>query len=979
MTDRNLNIRVSLSAANRLSGPLNAANRAAAGLSSQIRNTQNSARHLQNQARTFERLTDSVSKTNNAYEEAKAKVKALNAEYPRFRDQTDEQRRALLAARQERDRYARTLDREKQRLRGVAAELYRHGISARSSSDVTGQVTRRTETYNRQLAEQQRRLTAVTQAQARYTAAKETRSKLATSGAAAMATGIGTLYGMSRVMAPGLDFDEGMSTVQALTRLNKDDPRLNMLREQARQLGATTAYTATDAAAGQKFLAMAGFTPESVKAALPGVLNMGLAGEVELGEAADIGSNVLTQFSLNADQMDRVSDVLTATFTRSNTDLRQLGETMTYAGPIAAEVGVSLESMAAMAGLMADQGIRGSMAGTSLRAGLSRMVAPTGGAADAMAALGVKIKKSNGELRDADDILKDMAISLRKYDQASQIRMKKDIFGEEAMVGMNAVIKGTLNGKYDEKKTANVNAKGESAKNAKVKIDNLKGDIKQLKSAWEDLGIQVEESVDSPLRNVTQSLTGLLGKIGTWMKAHPQLTSALAKGAIAIGVTVTALGALALAAAAVIVPFAALRLSLFMLTRGGGLTALFPSLGRLSSGLMTVFTSPMTALSMLSNGLKSLATGGFGALRMAGQLAVSAIGGGFALLFSPLGLLIAVIVTAAVLIWKYWEPIKAWFSGFFSGLMEAIAPVRDTLAAAFAPFAPIFDAIGNAIKKVWDWFKSLFEPVNTSAEGLKAATEAGQTFGRLVGKAIASVVNVIAMVAKGVGWLLEKLGMIPDATQAALEATNAMGPVNLPEVKKSVKWVWDDNAKKMVPQEWTPTPPDNAIAKAAEKAGDTKPKAEPPKIDLPAFGPKVYNPGDKKDKQTTGALAAAGNAAPQTDPNRLGEIVFKNRPPVIPVDGLYQEPRLQQPSLLSRLTEALQPRQPVLDGVPVPMTPARAGNNPAPRDERYSFNLHFHGVDMKDSRSISSLVKAEIDKIMQQQGVRRRSSLYDED
>ncbi|MGJ0580997.1 hypothetical protein ACR71G_23990, partial [Xenorhabdus bovienii] len=87
-------------------------------------------------------------------------------------------------------------------------------------------------------------------------------------------------------------------------------------------------------------------------------------------------------------------------------------------------------------------------------------------------------------------------------------------------------------------------------------------------------------------------------------------------------------------------------------------------------------------------------------------------------------------------------PIKAWFSGFFSGLMEEIAPIRDTLAAAFAPFAPIFDAIGNAIKKVWEWFKSLFEPVNTSAESLKAATEAGQTFGRLVGKAIAGVVDV---------------------------------------------------------------------------------------------------------------------------------------------------------------------------------------------------------------------------------------------
>ncbi|WP_275368133.1 hypothetical protein [Xenorhabdus bovienii] len=160
MTDRNLNIRVSLSAANRLSGPLNAANRAAAGLSSQIRNTHNSVRSLQSQARTFERLTNSVKKTSDSYDEAKRKVKALRDQMPPFAQQTEAQRRVLEAARQERDRYGRALDKEKQKLRGVAAELYRHGISARSSSDVTGQVTRRTEAYNRQLAEQQRRLHA---------------------------------------------------------------------------------------------------------------------------------------------------------------------------------------------------------------------------------------------------------------------------------------------------------------------------------------------------------------------------------------------------------------------------------------------------------------------------------------------------------------------------------------------------------------------------------------------------------------------------------------------------------------------------------------------------------------------------------------------------------------------------------------------------------------------------------------------------
>ncbi|MDE9588327.1 phage tail tape measure protein [Xenorhabdus bovienii] len=1028
MTDRNLNIRVSLSAANRLSGPLNAANRAAAGLSSQIRNTHNSVRSLQSQARTFERLTNSVKKTSDSYDEAKRKVKALRDQMPPFAQQTEAQRRVLEAARQERDRYGRALDKEKQKLRGVAAELYRHGISARSSSDVTGQVTRRTEAYNRQLAEQQRRLAAVTRAQSRYAQAKETRGKLISAGAAGMAAGAGSLYGMSRFIAPGRDFDARMANVRALTNLGNASPQYNMLREQAKELGASTAFTATDAAMGQKFLATAGFTPESIKAALPGILNMALAGEVDLGESADMGAKMLSQFRLNPDQMDRLSDVLTATFTGSTTNLRELSEAMVYAGSLAPQLGISLESMAAMVGVMADNGTNGSMAGTALRAGLSRLVAPTGGAADAMATLGIKIKKSNGELRDTDDILKEMAVSLRQFDQPSQILMKKAIFGEEAMIGMGNVLDGMLNGKYSEKKTNNNNADGRAKKIAETNMDSWDGDLKNLTSAWEGLRIEVKEQVDPVLREVTQRITGILRRITAWTKAHPDLTKALAMGAATIGIIVTGLGALALAAAAVIVPFAAFRLSLFMLTRGGGLTALFPALGGLSTrlrgllpslggvsrsvtgwvpifnnartaisglvsrgiaalmkgadfakrGLLMVFTQPMTAITMLGNGIKGLATGGLGALRIAFQAALSVIGGGLSLLFSPLGLLIAVIVVAALLIWKYWEPIKAWFSGFFSGLMEEIAPVRDTLAAAFAPFAPIFDAIGNAIKKVWEWFKSLFEPVNTSAEGLKAATEAGQTFGRLVGKAIAGVVDVIVAVAKGVGWLLEKLGMIPDATKAAAEAANAMGPVNLPEVQKSVKWVWDDKAKKMVQQEWTPTPANKAITKAGEKAGENKPKVDTPA--LPDFGSKVYGSGKNKAKGNKGteSVEAAGNAAAQTDPNKLGDIVFKNRPPVIPIEGVYQESRLQQPSLLSRLTDKLQPMLPTLSGIPVPVTPARAGNGNK-QDDRYTINLHFHGVDIQNSRSMSEMVKTEVEKIMQKKGVRRRSSLYDED
>ncbi|MEQ5294784.1 phage tail tape measure protein [Providencia rettgeri] len=956
MSDRNLNIKVSLSAANKLSSPVSAAQRSAAGLATQIKATHASIRNLQSQSKTFERLSNSVNKNSQAYETAKNKVKALRDQYPPLTQQTEEQKKALAAARLERDRYGRTLDKEKQKLNTVTATLYRHGISARQSGDATAQVTRRTEIYNRQLDEQRRRLNAVTRAQGQYAKSKELRNKLATGGAIATAGGAGALYAGARITAPGRDFDEGMSTVQALTRLDKNSPQLAMLRQQARELGASTAYTSTDVAAGQKFLAMAGFTPDAIKAALGGVLNMGLAGDMDLGEASDIGSNVLTQFQLKAEDMNRVSDVLTATFTRSNTDLRQLGETMTYAGPIAAQLGVSLESMAAMAGTMADNGIRGSMAGTSLRAGLSRMVAPVGKGQAALDKLGVSVKDASGKLRDADEILKDVGKSMRKFDQASQIRMKKDIFGEEAMVGMGAVIDAVMNGRYDALKTANMGAEGEADKNAKVKIDNLKGDLKQLQSAWEDLGIEIQENVDSPLRRVTQSLTGFIGKVGQWMKEHPKTMQALTVGAIAIATLVTALGALALAAATVIVPFAAMRLSLFMLTGAQG----------------------------------------FGGLMAAGSSAISLIGGGFSLLLSPVGLFVAAIVAAGVLIYQYWEPIKAFFSGFWDGFTSALAPIGLAFSATFAPFAPIFDGISNAVSKVWNWFKELLSPVQLSTEELKSCTEAGQVFGEVVGKAISALFFPIQQVAKGLGWILEKLGVIPSAAEAAADAARAMGvDPNEKDPFKVLNSVSayagktakaNEQAQKQQAEATSKITSSVTVAgKQLEKSSELQKKANDvnPLENAEKYGTLVYDGAEKKSK-AKGSKSALSDAAESVDRNKLGDIVFKNFPAVTTVDGLYQEPRIAArknslfPQFNDSLINTLAPIQPKLNAVPVAVSPTRPERQ-IMQPEYNTFELNFYGVDMSNKKEIADIVKQQLTTLLRERDSRRRSSLKDQD
>src|SRR5690606_18810915 len=133
------------------------------------------------------------------------------------------------------------------------------------------------------------------------------------------------------------------------------------------------------------------------------------AGRTELAQTADIASNILTGFKLTADQTGRLGDILVGTFTRSNVDLNMLGETMKYVAPVAADLGVNIETAAAMAGKLGDAGIQGSMGGTALRAILSRLAAPPKMAAEALEKLRIKTTDAKGNLRDMPAILNDIA------------------------------------------------------------------------------------------------------------------------------------------------------------------------------------------------------------------------------------------------------------------------------------------------------------------------------------------------------------------------------------------------------------------------------------------------------------------------------------------------------------------------------------------------------------------------------------------
>ncbi|ENF6390782.1 phage tail tape measure protein, partial [Escherichia coli] len=756
-------------------------------------------------------------------------------------------------------------------------------------------------------------------------------------GALAIGAAAAGGYAAGRFLQPAIGFGKEMSRVQALTRIDKNSPQFKALREQALKLGSETQFTASDAASGQSFLAMAGFTPQAIQAALPGVLNMALAGGVELGETADIGSNILTQFNLTADQMDRVGDTLTAAFTRTNTDLRALGETMKYTGPVAAKLGISLEEAAAMAGMLANNGLRGSDAGTAMRASLSRLASPPKAAADALKELGVSVADARGKMRPMEDVLLDLYKATQKYGQVDQVSFFKDIAGEEAFVGLQTLVAAAGSGELQKLTRELQGARGEADRVAKVMADNLDGDLKNLDSAWEGLRIRISDLVDGPLRSVTQWLTRVLEKITSLAQAHPVLTrQLLIAGGALLAMTAT-IGSLSLVIGVLYGKLATLRLGFDILTRSMNVVRVLPALWGMLTG------------------------------------SVSLLGGAIGALFSPVGLIVAALAGAAVLIWKYWDPIRAFFAGVFSGIMERLNPLRET----FERFGPVFDAIGSGISQVFNWFKSLLSPMESSKETLDKCTSAGEIFGNVLGGVLQLVLTPAKMLLDTLAWILEKLGVLPDEAERA---------------RKKI----EDAQRAAILQD-----------KVALLQGDLA-KINPPKPVENGNGTGGDNPKDNKPltDSNTGTLRRLSKIADNTGKlveetkKRIGpgDIVFKNLPRALAVRGEWQERKIAQvskpapainitPVVPAPLPPALVPvvaasSRPVAEAIrsPVASVPVTSRNRePVASGFGGEIHVHLHNVVTQNPRELAKLVGEMVRAEMERRTRAGRGSFYDKD
>ncbi|MEO0810425.1 MAG: phage tail tape measure protein, partial [Pseudomonadota bacterium] len=443
-------------------------------------------------------------------------------------------------------------------------------VSASQSTDRLGRAQARaaqdTRRANRSYQQQERILGRLEQRQRSLRNARLARGgKLLAGGIAATYVGANATRAALRPAGSYGTFDEQADAVAAIARVKPGGVKDNLLRSNARELGASTSYSAMQAAGGQEYLAMAGFDPDAIVASMRSVLQLAKAGRVEIASAADIASDVGSAFGIEktAEGMGRLADVFVGVTTGANTNVEMLGETMKYAAPFAKEFGASLEVTSAMAGVMADSGVKGSMAGTALSAMFARLAAPPKEAADAIKELGIQTSDAEGNMLPIVDILAQIKEATAGLGDKKRLEYLTGIAGLEASKGFLKLIENL--DRVVEFNQELENSKGVAKRMSDAMGDNLPGDIKSFTSAFSELGLVIGEQVEPNARKFMQTITNITRRITTWANENPKLVKGLGLVAIGLGALITAGGAIATVLGAVLIPLAMMKFSFAML------------------------------------------------------------------------------------------------------------------------------------------------------------------------------------------------------------------------------------------------------------------------------------------------------------------------------------------------------------------------------------------------------------------------------
>lgn len=308
----------------------------------------------------------------------------------------------------------------------------------------------------------------------------------------------------SDVLEVGKNFESSMSNVSALSGATGED--LEMLEDTARKYGATTQFSASEAADALGYMALAGWDANQSADALGGVLDLAAASGMGLAESSDMVTDYLSAFGLEAKDSAKFADILAYAQANSNTTAQGLGEAYKNCAANMNAAGQDVETTTSLLGMLANQGLKGSEAGTALTAVMRDMTAKMKDGKIAIGDTQVEVMDANGNYRDMTDILKDVDAATQGMGDAQKASALQTTFTAHSIKGMNLILNAGVDNAADFEEELR-NCSGSAGEMAEVMNNNLEGDLKSMNSAYEEFGLTLYENVNSPLRDVVQNIT----------------------------------------------------------------------------------------------------------------------------------------------------------------------------------------------------------------------------------------------------------------------------------------------------------------------------------------------------------------------------------------------------------------------------------------------------------------------------------------
>lgn len=485
-------------------------------------------------------------------------------------------------------------------------------------------------------------------------------------------------------------FESAMSRVQAVSGASGGE--LQKLNKKAQELGATTAWSASEVANGMTEMAKAGWSASDIIDGMAGVLNSASASGEDLAQVSTIVADAITGFGLKAKDASRVADLLTQSANAGTIDITDLGESFKYISPIAKTMGFSIEDVTTAISAMSMSGIKGSQAGTALRTMFARMVKPTDDVKSAMDELGIKLTNSDGSFKSLNTIVSEMRGSFSGMTDEQKTYYATVLAGQEGMSGLLSLLSLSQD-EYDKLADSMNNCKGVAEDTAKTMLDNFGGQLTILKSSLEGVAIQFGEVLLPYFKNFVTWVQNVVSKLQSMTKEQKEQIVKWGLFAAAIGPPLRIFGKLT--------------------STIGKLMSAFGAVPKVISTLQKDFGLLQLGITHIQEGF-ALSRAGFSGLGKEASVLGSFLGGLSAPMIAS-AVAVGVLVTAFMTLWKTneqfrnnmtatFKEITASFSAFFSGISERFSALGISL-----------ESIVNVIKSVWLGFCNLLAPIFESA------------------------------------------------------------------------------------------------------------------------------------------------------------------------------------------------------------------------------------------------------------------------